>query len=85
MADDKTLSETILKGADALSKWEEMEPVANELTSLVKEYSEIIDGVSSAFAVVGFFWNIYSSMEKAKDNTARQQEMVQQITSAGTF
>jgi hypothetical protein len=76
MADDKTLSEKLLDSATALGKWKEMEPIVNEAKSLVNEYSEIIDGVGSVSAVVGFVWNIYSNMEKAKENAAQQQAMV---------
>lgn len=83
MADDETLSETIINSAAALQKWKEIEPFTTEMTSLVNEYSEIIDGVGNVFAVVGFVWNIYSNMEKAKEDAAQQQPMVLQIQRAG--
>mgnify|MGYP001583605859 CR=1 FL=1 len=83
MADDKTLSETIIDSTAALQKWDEIKPFATGMASLVDEYSEIIDGVGSVFTVVGFVWNIYSNMEKAKENAAQQQAMVLQITQAG--
>jgi adenylyl- and sulfurtransferase ThiI len=86
MADnDKKLSEKIIRTADALQNWDLVKPYAKEVTSLIKEYSEIIDGVGSVFSVVGFVWSIYSNMEKAKDTAAEQQAMVEQITQAGTF
>ena len=85
MADDKTLSETIIDQATVLQQWDEMRPITDEVKSLVQEYSQLIDGISSAFAVVGFIWNIYSNMEKAKQSAAQQQNMVHQITRAGMF
>ncbi|KAL3439905.1 hypothetical protein BJX65DRAFT_315314 [Aspergillus insuetus] len=60
--DDKKLSEKIIRTADALQNWDLVKPYAKEVTSLVKEYSEVIDG--------------------AKDTTAEQQAMVEQITQA---
>ena len=88
MADDKdkTLSETIIYDIAVVSqRWEAMRPIADEATSLVKEYSEWIDGFGKVFTVVGFFWDIYSDMEKAKENAAHQQAMVQNINKAGAF
>ena len=86
MADDKTLSETIIKDIAVVSqKWEAVKPFADEATSLVNEYSEWIDGFGKVFTVVGFFWDIYSDMEKAKENAAHQQAMVDNITKAGAF
>jgi hypothetical protein len=54
MSDDKTLSESIIVSAQALEQWGLVEPYATGVTSLVKEYSEIIDGVGGVFTVVGF-------------------------------
>jgi hypothetical protein len=34
--------------------------------------------------MVGTIWDIYSSMEKTKQDAARQQAMVNQIIQAGT-
>lgn len=86
MADDKTLSETIINDIAVVSqKWEAMKPIADEPTSLVNEYSELIDGFGKVFTVVGFFWDIYSDMEKAKENAAHQQAMVENITKARAF
>lgn len=83
MEDDKTLSERIITSADALRQWKEMKPLATEMTSLVEEYGAVIDGIGKVFAIVGFFWDIYSNMEKAKQDAAQQQAMVDQITRAG--
>jgi len=66
MADDKTLSEQILSSADALQKWKAMEPITDEMKSLVGQYRETIDGIGTFFGVFGFVWKIYSSMEKSK-------------------
>ncbi|GFF99979.1 hypothetical protein IFM53868_10555 [Aspergillus udagawae] len=85
MADDneKKLSETIIYDIAVVSqKWEAMKPIAAEATSLVKEYSEWIDGFGKVFTVVGFFWGIYSDMEKAKENAAHQQAMFENIIKA---
>jgi|TARA_R110002003_G_scaffold239_1_gene17191 hypothetical protein len=83
MADDETLSKKIIKSAEALQKWEEMRPLVAPVKSLVDEYGDVIDGIGQFFGVVGFVWDIYSGMEKAKDDAAQQQAMVQQITKAG--
>ena len=83
MSDDESLSKTIVSTAVALKKWNAMEPIATQVTSLVNEYSEVIDAVGTVYVVVGFVWNIYSSMEKAKDDAAQLQAMVKQITNAG--
>lgn len=85
MADDKTLSETIIERSDALRSWEAMQPFVDEVKSLVEEYSEVIDGIGQFFSVVGFVWGIYSDMEKAKENAAQQKAMVDEITKAGAF
>ena len=66
MADDKTLSEQILSSADALQKWKAMEPITDEMKSLVGQYRETIDGIGTFFGVFCFVWKIYSSMEKSK-------------------
>jgi hypothetical protein len=84
MADDKTLSETLIDKAVALQKWEAVAPIAAEVASVVKEYREVIDGVSSAFGIVRVVWNIFSSIEEAKEDAAKQKAMVDQITKAGT-
>ncbi|KAK0613704.1 hypothetical protein B0T14DRAFT_591643 [Immersiella caudata] len=81
-SDDKTLSERILVSAEAMQQWKAMEPIANELASLVNEYREVIDGIGTVFSFVGFFWNIYSGMEKAKGEAAKQQALVKQVTDA---
>lgn len=83
MTDEKTLSETIISMNEALEKWNSMKPVVDEVNSIVKEYGELIDSVGKVFTVVGFVWDIYSNMEKAKEDAARLQNMIQQITSAG--
>ncbi|OTA07202.1 hypothetical protein A9Z42_0080510 [Trichoderma parareesei] len=82
MADDKALSEKIISQAEALQQWGAIEPYVTGVTSFVEEYREIIDGVGNVFAVVGFVWNIYSEIEKAKENAAQQQAMVTQIIRA---
>jgi hypothetical protein len=85
MADDKdkALSEKIIDDIAVVSqKWAEMKPIADEAESLVKEYREWIDGFGKVFTVVGFFWDIYSEMEKAKESAAKQQAMVDNITKA---
>ncbi|KAL4862356.1 hypothetical protein BDV12DRAFT_203144 [Aspergillus spectabilis] len=84
MADDKTLSETVIEIDKMLEKWEATKPFAIELTSLVDEYSQVIDGFGKVFAVISVVWNIYLSMEKVKENAVQQQAMVDRITKAAT-
>ncbi|KAK5788095.1 hypothetical protein VI817_009053 [Penicillium citrinum] len=76
MTDEKTLSETIISMNEALEKWNSMKPVVDEVDSIVKEYGELIDSVGKVFTVVGFVWDIYSNMEKAKEDAARLQNMI---------
>jgi len=84
---DEKLSEKIIESIDAagdLLRWSlEVAPIVDEASSLVDEYSEVTDEFASAFSVVGVVWNIYSNMEKAKENATQQQAMVSQITRAG--
>lgn len=80
---DKTLSETLIEQAQALEKWDEVKTFATEMENLVSEYSELIDSVSTVFTVVGFVWNIYSNIEKAKEDAAQREDMVKKITQAG--
>ncbi|KAK5400787.1 hypothetical protein LTR06_011247 [Exophiala xenobiotica] len=82
MSDDKTLSETLTNSAEALQRWNAIEPYATEVKGILDEYREIIDSVGSVFTAVDFVWNIYSNLEKAKENAAQQQAMAQQIIRA---
>ncbi|KAJ5880168.1 uncharacterized protein N7473_011221 [Penicillium subrubescens] len=82
MEEDQRLSEKIIQTADALKDWDGVKDLVDETTSLVNKYREVIDGVSSIFTVIGAVWDIYSSMEKAKEDAARQQDMVKQIIHA---
>jgi hypothetical protein len=69
MANDKTLSERIItRVVDGLHvlQWKAMGLIVSETTSLVNEYREVTDGIGTVFSVVGYVWNIYSSMEKAR-------------------
>lgn len=85
MADDKTLSQKIVDVSNVLQEWESMRPIATGVTSLVNEYGEVIDDIGQFLSVVGFVWNIYSNMEKAKENAAQQQAMANDIKRAGAL
>jgi hypothetical protein len=85
MADDrdKSLSQRIIYDITEVSQnWAVMKPIADEATSLVTEYSAWIDGFGKFFTVVGFFWGVYSDMEKAKESAANQRAMVESIMKA---
>ncbi|KAF2477244.1 uncharacterized protein BDR25DRAFT_321659 [Lindgomyces ingoldianus] len=79
---DKELSEKIIDVAEAAEKWQVLAPYAEKVASFVEEYGEIIDGIGTAFAVVGVVWGIYSKMEKAKEDAAQRAAMVEKITKA---
>lgn len=85
-AEDETLSKTIIEAtevaAKVLQRWDAMKPIASEVTELVADYSVAIDTIGSIFGVIDFVWDIYSNLEKAKENAAQQQAMVHQITTA---
>lgn len=84
MGEDETLSQTLIKDFKvAADHWKALEPLAKDLENVVKEYRGLIDGVSTIFGVVGMVWGVYSSMEKAKEEAAERQDMIDQITRAG--
>jgi hypothetical protein len=83
MEDDKTLSQKIVDVNNVLKEWESMKPIATGVNNLVNEYGEVIDGIGQFLSVVGLVWNIYSNMEKAKENAAQQQAMAEDIKRAG--
>ncbi|CAI7678254.1 unnamed protein product [Penicillium pancosmium] len=82
MEDDKTLSQKIVDVNNVLKEWESMKPIATGVNNLVNEYGEVINGIGQFLSVVGLVWNIYSNMEKAKENAAQQQAMVEDIKRA---
>lgn len=84
--DDQLLSETIISDWKRVAaRWKAQEPLTNDLTNIVEEYKGLIDGVSTVFGVVGHVWNIYSSMEKEREEAAARQAMCQHITQAGKY